>query len=150
MDFFGLFRSKNKGSKNTAKDRLQLVLVHDRAGVSPAFLDHLKGEIMAVISKYIEIENDELDIKLTKTTSDDGERVVPALVANIPINKMKAASKNFEQMKEDVKVEEPEEVKEEEAVEEKAEEETAEEETAEEVIEEASEQAEKSVKEENE
>ena len=33
MDFFGVFRSKNKGSKNTAKDRLQLVLVHARAGV---------------------------------------------------------------------------------------------------------------------
>ncbi len=135
MDFFGLFRSKNKGSKNTAKDRLQLVLVHDRAGVSPAFLDHLKGEIMAVISKYIEIENDELDIKLTKTTSEDGERVVPALVANIPINKMKAASKNFEQMKEEEKCEEEvkEEAKEEEASEETEEvlEETVEEETTE-------------------
>lgn len=97
MDFFGLFKNKNKGSKNTAKERLQLVLVHDRAGVSPEFLDKLKGEIMDVISKYIEIEQNEFDIQLTKTKSEDGERIVPALVANIPINKMKAASKSFEE-----------------------------------------------------
>ena len=90
---------------------------------------------MAVISKYIEIEIDELDIMLTKTTSEDGERVVPALVANIPINKMKAASKNFEQMKEEKceEAEVKEEVKEEEASEETEEvsEETVEEETTE-------------------
>ena len=95
MDFFGLFKSKNKGSKNAAKERLQLVLLHDRAGVSPEFLEQLKGEIMEVISKYIEIEQDELDIQVTRTHSEDGERIVPALVANIPINKMKAASNNF-------------------------------------------------------
>lgn len=94
MDFFGLFRNKNKGSKNAAKERLQLVLVHDRAGVSPEFLEMLKGEIMQVISKYIEIEQDEFDISLTRTKSEDGERVVPALVANIPINKMKQGSEN--------------------------------------------------------
>lgn len=92
MDFFGLFRNKNKGSKNAAKERLQLVLVHDRAGVSPEFLEMLKGEIMQVISKYIEIEQDEFDISLTRTKSEDGERMVPALVANIPINKMKQGS----------------------------------------------------------
>ena len=94
MDFFGLFK-RNKGSKNAAKERLQLVLLHDRAGVSPEFLEQLKGEIMAVISKYIEIEQEELDIQVTRTQSEDGERFVPALIANIPINKMKAASKNF-------------------------------------------------------
>ncbi len=101
MDFFGLFKNKNKGSKNDAKERLQLVLLHDRAGVSPEFLEHLKGEIMDVISKYIEIEQDELDIAVTRTHSEDGERLVPALVANIPINKMKAASRNFTQNKEE-------------------------------------------------
>ncbi len=89
MDFLGLFRNRNKGSKSAAKERLQLVLVHDRAGVSPEFLEMLKGEIMQVISKYIEIEQEEFDIQLTRTKSDDGERTVPALVANIPFNKMK-------------------------------------------------------------
>ncbi|HIV03021.1 MAG TPA: cell division topological specificity factor MinE [Candidatus Aphodoplasma excrementigallinarum] len=90
MDFFGLFKNKKKGSGSAAKERLQFVLVHDRAGVSPEFLDQLKGEIMEVISKYIEIDQNELEIQVTRTKSEDGERVVPALVANIPINKMKA------------------------------------------------------------
>lgn len=92
MDFFGLFKNKKKGSGNAAKERLQFVLVHDRTGVSPEFLDQLKGEIMEVISKYIEIDQKELEIQVTRTKSEDGERVVPALVANIPINKMKASA----------------------------------------------------------
>lgn len=90
MDFFGMFK-KNKGSKCEAKERLQLVLVHDRAGVSPEFLDKLKNEIVMVIAKYIEIDKNEFDIQLTRTRSEDGERMVPALVANIPIHKMKQA-----------------------------------------------------------
>ncbi len=89
MDFFGLFKNRKKGSGNAAKERLQFVLVHDRAGVSPEFLDKLKGEILDVISKYIEIDREEFDMTVTRTKSEDGERVVPALVANIPISKMK-------------------------------------------------------------
>ncbi len=91
MDFFGLFKNRKKGSGSAAKERLQFVLVHDRAGVSPEFLDKLKGEIMEVISKYIEIDQNEFDIQVTRTKSEDGERIVPALVANIPISKMKMA-----------------------------------------------------------
>ncbi len=56
MDFFRFVQKQEKGSGNAAKERLQFVLVHDRAGVSPEFLDQLKGEIMEVISKYIEID----------------------------------------------------------------------------------------------
>ncbi len=90
MDFFALFKNRKKGSGSAAKERLQFVLVHDRAGVSPEFLDKLKGEIMEVIAKYIEIDQNEFDIQVTRTKSEDGERIVPALVANIPISKMKA------------------------------------------------------------
>lgn len=89
MDFMKLFgRTK---SKDVAKDRLKLVLMGDR-GVSPEFLDMIKGEIMQVLQKYMDIQNDELDIQLTKTESEDGERLVPALVANIPIKNMKKRS----------------------------------------------------------
>lgn len=85
MDFFSLFRKNKTSSKDTAKERLQLVLIHDRANVSPEFLEMLKGEILEVISKHIEINQNEFDIQLTQTTSEDGKRKVPALVANIPI-----------------------------------------------------------------
>lgn len=83
-----LFKGRS-GSKDIARERLKLVLIHDRANVSPHFLEMLKSEIMKVISSYMEIEEDELDIQLTKTKSDDGHRMVPALIANIPIKKMK-------------------------------------------------------------
>ena len=43
-------------SKDVAKERLRLVLVHDRASVSPEFLDIIKEEIIRVISKYMEID----------------------------------------------------------------------------------------------
>ena len=88
MDFFSKFFLK-KQSKNVAKDRLKLVLMGDR-GVTPEFLEMIKGEILDVLSKYMDIQNEELDFQLTKTENEDGTAVVPALVANIPIKNMRA------------------------------------------------------------
>ena len=62
-----------------AKERLKLVLIHDKANVSPEFLEMVKGEIIKVIKKYMEIDEESLDIQLTKTQSDAGDRIVPAL-----------------------------------------------------------------------
>ena len=81
---------KEENSKNLAKERLKLVLIHDKANVSPQFLDMVKGEIIKVIKQYMEIDEDSLDIQLTKTKSDAGDRIVPALVANIPILNVKS------------------------------------------------------------
>ncbi|MBZ4645013.1 MAG: cell division topological specificity factor [Petroclostridium sp.] len=92
LDLMKLF-SRGNSSKDIARDRLKLVLIHDRANVSPQFLEMLKSEIMKVISNYIEIQDDELDIQVTRTKSDEGDRVVPALVANIPIKNMKSVGK---------------------------------------------------------
>jgi len=83
---------KEESSKDLAKERLKLVLIHDKANVSPEFLEMVKGEIIKVIKKYMEIDEECLDIQLTKTQSDAGDRVVPALVANIPILNVKAVS----------------------------------------------------------
>ncbi|MCG8499974.1 MAG: cell division topological specificity factor MinE [Firmicutes bacterium] len=88
----GLF-NRGANSRNIAKERLKLVLIHDRANVSPQLLEMLKSEIMKVISNYMDIQNDELDIQLTRTKSDEGDRTIPALVANIPIKNVKAVGK---------------------------------------------------------
>ncbi len=88
LDLSKLF-GKSRNSKDVAKERLKLVLIHDRANVSPQFLEMVKGEIIKVISNYMDIEENELDIQLTRTKSEEGDRVVPALVANIPIKKVK-------------------------------------------------------------
>ena len=88
MDFLNKFFAKTSKSKDVAKDRLKLVLMGDR-GVSPELLDKIKGEIMAVLKKYMEINDDDLDIKMANTDNEDGTAVIPALIANIPIRKMK-------------------------------------------------------------
>lgn len=82
------FRKEEK-SKDLAKERLKLVLIHDKANVSPQFLEMVKGEIIKVIKKYMEIDEEALDIQLTKIKSDEGDRIVPQLVANIPIINVK-------------------------------------------------------------
>ena len=94
---------KEENSKNVAKERLKLVLIHDKANVSPQFLEMVKGEIIKVIRKYMEIDEESLDIQLTKTKSDAGDRVVPALVANIPILNVKTTTEIKNETEEAVK-----------------------------------------------
>lgn len=84
MDLLSIFRPS---SKDVAKERLKLILIHDRADLSPELLDAIKGEILNVIAKYVEIDNSDVEVKLTKTNVDEGNS--PALVANIPIKRTK-------------------------------------------------------------
>jgi cell division topological specificity factor len=92
LDLSRIF-GRSKSSKDVAKDRLKLVLIHDRANVSPQFLEMVKGEIIKVISNYMDIDESALDIQMTRTRTEDGERIVPALVANIPIRNLKNCGK---------------------------------------------------------
>ena len=88
MDFF-----KKKSSGDVAKDRLKLVLVSDRANCSPELMEQIKNDIINVISKYVEIDAEGLDIKITQTESDGNNGAVPALYANIPIKDLKNSKK---------------------------------------------------------
>lgn len=83
------FLNKKQQSKNVAKDRLKLVLVHDRANCSTQILEMLKTDIIRVISNYMEIDEEELEIEISNTKSDDNEGTVPVLYANIPIKNMR-------------------------------------------------------------
>ncbi len=78
-----IFGKSEKSSKQIAKDRLQVVLVHDRASISPRLMEQMQSEIIHVVSKYMEIDKRSVEISL----ADDTDSV--ALVANIPVNKMK-------------------------------------------------------------
>ncbi len=74
---------ESTSSKTVAKERLRLVLVHDRASISPAMLNRLREDLIKVISNYMEIDEAALEFNLLQ---DDNE---VALVANIPVVKMK-------------------------------------------------------------
>jgi cell division topological specificity factor len=65
-------------SKDVAKERLRLVLVHDRASVSPEFLEKIKEEIIGVISKYMEIDETNTVINMHNS---DGTAVLEANLA---------------------------------------------------------------------
>ena len=96
INFFKSLNKKEKNtvkSKETAKDRLHLVLVQDRANVSADFLDLMRKEIIDVIKKYIEIDDSEIDVQLTNMQKEDGTVGAPVLHANIPIVKIKNDAK---------------------------------------------------------
>lgn len=87
MDFFKLFSNKTT-PKEVAKDRLKLILIHDRGDLAPETLENIRKEILEVISKYIEIDTRDVDISLSKSEDIQGESS-PALIANIPIKNLK-------------------------------------------------------------
>ncbi len=93
MDFLKIFSRNKEKSKNVAKERLKLVLVHDRSDLSPKLLDMIKSDIIRVISEYVDIDEEGLDIKLTRMKKDGDTSPISALVANIPIVKVKDKSK---------------------------------------------------------
>lgn len=66
MSFFDFFRlSGGRRSADTAKERLQLLLAHERAHRNgPDFLPMLQKELVAVICKYVEIDIDRVEVKL--------------------------------------------------------------------------------------
>jgi len=88
FEFLNRFFSK-QNSKDIAKERLKLVLIHDRANVSPELLEMIKNEILNAIQKYIEIDNNQLEIQITRTPTEQNGDFVPALIANIPIKSLK-------------------------------------------------------------
>lgn len=112
-------------SKSAAKERLQLVLMQDRANVSADFLDLMRHEIIEVIKKYIEVDEKSIDVRLTNIENEDGTNGAPALYANIPILNIKNEARKVdsskikenkveekkEEVKEEVKEENKEEVK---------------------------------------
>ncbi|OON97517.1 MAG: cell division topological specificity factor MinE [Candidatus Epulonipiscium fishelsonii] len=88
MDLNQLFSKKNQ-SGSLAKDRLKLLLIHDRVNCAPELLEMMKADILAVISKYVEVEQDELSIEVA-TLSDIGmTEKLPVLSANIPIKNLR-------------------------------------------------------------
>ena len=73
------FFKDEEDSKDVAKERLELVLIHDRIDISPDTLEDMKGELIEVVSKYVQIEENKLEINLTQ----DDKMI--AIKANIPV-----------------------------------------------------------------
>ena len=74
-----LFGRSETSSRDVAKERLQLVLVHDRTKISPTMLDQMKDELIAVISRYVEIDPAGVEVMFDRSKRDH------RLVADIPV-----------------------------------------------------------------
>ena len=75
-------------SKEVARDRLKLVLMHDRVNCSPDLLEMIKNDIMVVLAKYVDIDDMALDINISQEMTDNNDPV-SILSANIPIKNMR-------------------------------------------------------------
>jgi cell division topological specificity factor len=82
-DFVNKLLGRQPASATTAKQRLQLVLAHDRSDLNPELLQQMRREILEVVSRYVEIDLEEGDVSL------ETEDRVTALVANLPIRRAK-------------------------------------------------------------
>jgi cell division topological specificity factor len=80
--FERLFGTGNaRGSGATARERLQFILVHDRINLPPEQLQAMKAEILAVISRYVSVNSEQVDIALQQRDRDS------LIVAEIPFSK---------------------------------------------------------------
>lgn len=114
-------------SKNTAVNRLRLVLMQDRTNLTPEIMNRMRTELIAVLSKYVELDKEALDLNI----GQEGEQM--ALMLSIPVIRAKdeaeieQAIKEEEEAKKAKEETEEEEVKEEEKPEDSSEKEDKEE-----------------------
>ena len=96
-----LLGRRPRSSAQDAKDRLQFILFHDRIDLSPEQLENMKREILEVISKYVSVEQERVDIALQQRQRDS------LIVAEIPFS---IASENNETGLEDIDEDDPEQI----------------------------------------
>lgn len=83
LEFFQQEKEEAENSKEIAQNRLKLVLMHDRAKLDAVTMEKMRLELIKVISKYVEIDEDALDLNL------DGDGQAVALMVNIPVIRTK-------------------------------------------------------------
>lgn len=79
ISFFSSNKNEGEGSRDTASSRLKLVLMQDRSNLDGATMQKMREQLISVISKYIEIDTEALDLNL----EGDGDEI--ALMLNIPV-----------------------------------------------------------------
>jgi cell division topological specificity factor len=84
LDFINRLLGRQKPSGSMARERLQLVLAHDRSDLNPELLEQMRREILEVVQRYVEIDLEGCDVSL------ETEDRVTALLANLPIKRTRS------------------------------------------------------------
>ncbi|MFZ5478892.1 MAG: cell division topological specificity factor MinE [Myxococcota bacterium] len=82
MNLIERFFTKATSSKEDAKARLKVLLVHDQVDLTPNQMDAMKAEILDVIARYCEVDREKVDVRLEKAT--DGI----AVVSSVPVRRV--------------------------------------------------------------
>ena len=101
-DIINKLLRRQPASASTARERLQLVLAHDRSDLSTELLDQMRKEILEVVAKYVEIDVDEGAVSL------ETEDRMTALVANLPIKRTMTGQIQLKEPKNQSEVDSPE------------------------------------------
>ena len=118
----GFFRQtevqETESAKETACNRLRVVLMQDRTNLTPELMERMRKELVELLSKYVEMDKDALELNLEQ----DGDQV--ALMLSIPVIR----AKDEEEIKEALEAEDAKKEASEEESDEESEDETEEEE----------------------
>jgi len=71
LDYFR--QRKTGGSAAIAKERLQILVAHDRRGNGPSYLPQLQHDILKVIRKYVAVDNDAVSVHVEH---DGGQEIL--------------------------------------------------------------------------
>ncbi|KQW31454.1 MULTISPECIES: cell division topological specificity factor MinE [Rhizobium] len=86
MSIFSLFRKQR--SAPMARERLQVLLAHERASLESDLVAVLREEILAVIAKHVEFDRDKVEIKMDR----DGDVSILEIDVEIPLNAQRLAA----------------------------------------------------------
>ncbi len=74
MDLLSLFRGQKKNTASIAKERLQVIVAHQRAGrTGPEWLPKLQQELLDVVRRYVQIDEDAVQIETERDETADIE-----------------------------------------------------------------------------